>query len=396
MARPNPWTNRLAALALGLGLAMSLVIAPCWWTIYRDHDPVCSEYKPDFISLYTAAVLVTGDRPALYDLERQRQVQQPIDPSRGSWVLPFFYPPFFALLLAPLAAFSFSAAFALMTLVNGALLALSLAILMRRLELGRAQKIWLMLATVCNYGVHYALLQAQTSFMALILLVLFVAALTDDRYGRAGWWSGMLIFKPPLLAVPGLLLLIKKSWRGIGALGLMVVGLCLVSYFMLGLEGLRAYLSVSQRAMAGDAALSIQPERMHNLRGLAYFFAAPAWRDYLWYALTMVALAAMVLQCRRVLGLTPSAYPAWVKVLIGLILVAPHFHDHDMTLFILPAAFILKLGGDEVPPWVALTLVGAGVFPLINTLAFPHLPPLIPLAGFSYLLSGFWSSGRST
>jgi hypothetical protein len=388
MARPNPWTNRIAALALGAGLAMSLVIAPCWWTIYRDHNPVCSEYKPDFISLYTAAVLVTGDRPGLYDLERQRVVQQPIDPSRGSWVLPFFYPPFFALLLAPLAAFPFSAAFALMTLVNIALLALALALLMRKLELGRAQKNWLMLATVCNYGVHYALLQAQTSFLALILLVLFVAALTDDRYGRAGWWSGMLIFKPPLLAVPGLLLLIKKSWRGVGALALVVVGLCLLSYFTLGLEGLRAYLSVSQRAMAGEAALSIQPERMHNLRALAYFFAAPAWRDYLWYALTLVALGTVALQCGRPLGLARRSYAAWVKIFLGLILVAPHFHDHDMTLFIIPAAFILKLGGDQVPPWVALTLVGAGVFPLINTLAFPHLPPLIPLAGFAYLLSG--------
>jgi len=395
MARPNPWTNRFAALALGLGLAMSLVIAPCWWTIYRDHDPVCSEYKPDFISLYTAAVLVTSDRPALYDLERQRQVQQPIDPSRGSWVLPFFYPPFFALLLAPLAAFSFSAAFVLMTLVNGALLALSLAILMRRLELGRSQKIWLMLATVCNYGVHYALLQAQTSFLALILLVLFVAALTDDRYGRAGWWSGMLLFKPPLLAVPGLLLLIKKSWRGVGALGLVVVGLGLLSYFTLGWEGLRAYLSVSQRAMAGEAALSIQPERMHNLRALAYFFAAPAWRDYLWYAITLAAVGAVALQCRRLAGLTAGSYSAWVKIFLGVILIAPHFHDHDMTLFIIPAAFILKLGGDPVPPRTALTLVAAGVLPLINTLAFPHLPPLIPLAGLIYLLTGFRSSGRS-
>jgi hypothetical protein len=253
MARPNPWTKRIAALAVGLGLAMSLVIGPCWWTIYRDHNPICSEYKPDFISLYTAAVLVTGDRPALYDLERQRQVQQSIDPSRGGWVLPFFYPPFFALLLAPLAGLSFSAAFALMTLINAALLALALVVLMRKLGLSRSQKKWLVLATFCNYGVHYALLQAQTSFLALMLLALFISALIDNRDGRAGWWSGMLLFKPPLLAVPGLLLLIKKSWRGIGALGLMVVGLCLVSYFMLGLEGLRAYLSVSQRAMLSIA-----------------------------------------------------------------------------------------------------------------------------------------------
>jgi glycosyl transferase family 87 len=388
MARDNPWTRRIAALALGLGLAMSLVITPCWWTIYRDHNPVCSEYKPDFISLYTAAVLVAGDRPALYDLERQRQVQQPIDPSRGSWVLPFFYPPFFALLLAPLAALSFSAAFALMTLVNVALLALALAILMRKLELNGTQKKWMVLATFCNYGVHYALLQAQTSFLALILLALFAAALIDNRYGRAGWWSGMLLFKPPLLAVPGLLLLIKKSWRGISALGLVVVGLGLVSYFTVGSEGLRAYFAVSQRAMAGEAALSIQPERMHNLRGLAYFFAAPAWRDYLWYALSLAAIAVVVLQCRRPLGLEAGAYSSWVNIFIGLILIAPHFHDHDMTLFILPSAFILKLGGDEVRPWAALTLVGAGVLPLINTLAFPHLPPLIPFAGLAYLLSG--------
>lgn len=396
MARQNPWTNRIAALALGVGLAISVVIAPCWWTIYRDHNPVCSQYKPDFISLYTAAVLVTHDRPALYDLERQRQVQQPIDPSRGSWVLPFFYPPFVALLLTPLAGLSFSAAFALMTLINAALLALALTILMRELELGRAQKTWLLLATFCNYGVHYALLQAQTSFWALMLLVLFVGAFIDDRFSHAGWWSGMLIFKPPLLAVPGLLLLMKKSWRGIGALGLVVLVLGLVSYFTLGPAGLRDYFSVSQRAMAGDADLSIQPERMHNLRALAYFLAAPGWRDYLWYALTLVAVAAVALQCRRPLGFAAGAYAAWVKILLGLILIAPHLHDHDMTLLILPSAFILKLGGEEVPPWAALTLVGAGVLPLINTLAFPHLPPLIPLAGLAYLLCGWRRAAPST
>jgi len=387
MARHDPWTNRIAALAVGLAIAMSSVIGPCWWTIYRDHNPVCSEYKPDFVSLYTGAVLVTTDRAALYDLERQRQVQAPIDPSRGSWVLPFFYPPFFALLLAPLAALSFSAAFALMTTFNVGLLVLALAMLTRKLELSGAQRNWLVLATVCNYGVYYALLQAQSSFIALILLTLFLIALIDHRHSRAGWWCGMMLFKPPLLAVPVLLLLIKKSWRGIGVLALVVFALCLISYFTIGVDGLRAYLSLSQRATAGDAALSIQPERMHNLRALAYYFAAPAWRDYLWYGLTAVAVAAVAWQCWRPLGLETSA--AWVKIFVGLMIVAPHFHDHDMTLAILPAAFFMKLGGDEVAPWTALTLVAAGVLPLINTLAFPHLPPLVPLAGFAYLLSGW-------
>src|SRR5574342_240106 len=115
MTSRYPWTNRIGALALGLGLAMSFVIGPCWWTIFRYHNPICSQYKPDFVSLYTGAVLISSDGAALYDLERQRKVQEPIDPSRGDWVLPFFYPPFFALFLTPLARLSFSGAFALMT-----------------------------------------------------------------------------------------------------------------------------------------------------------------------------------------------------------------------------------------------------------------------------------------
>ena len=195
---------------------------------------------------------MTSDPPALYDLERQRQVQQPIDPSRGSWVLPFFYPPFFALALAPLAGFAFSVAFALMTLVNLVLLALALSVLMRQLEFNRAQKKWLVLATVCNYGVYYAVLQAQTSFLALLLLVLFVSAFVDNRQRSAGWWCGLLLFKPPLLAVPGLLLLAKKSWRGIGVLLLVVVGL---GAFLLH-NRLGRTTSVSGRFATGDSRRS--------------------------------------------------------------------------------------------------------------------------------------------
>jgi hypothetical protein len=118
MASRHYWTNRIGALALGLGLAMCLVIGPCWWTIFVHHNPICSSYKPDFVSLYTGAVLISGNGAALYDLEQQRKVQEPIDPSRGDKVLPFFYSPFFALFLAPLGALSFSAAFALMALFD--------------------------------------------------------------------------------------------------------------------------------------------------------------------------------------------------------------------------------------------------------------------------------------
>ena len=121
------------------------------------------------------------DRTALYDLDKQRLVQKPIDPSRGSWVLPFFYPPFFAVVLLPLAWLPFSAAFVAMTAINLILLVAALKIIIRKLQLNRQQTNWLMLAVFCNYGVHYALLEAQTSFIALFLLVLFVFTLESAQ-----------------------------------------------------------------------------------------------------------------------------------------------------------------------------------------------------------------------
>jgi len=52
--------------------------------------------------------------------------------------------------------------------------------------------------------------------------------------------------------------------------------------------------------------------------------------------------------------------------------------------------------GEAVIPLVALTLVIVGVLPLINTIAYPHLPPLIPIALLLFLGADFrQNSARS-
>ena len=359
---------------------MSAVILPCWWSIFRYHNPSCSAYKPDFISLYTGAALLRTDRAALYDLEKQRLVQQPIDPSRGSWVLPFFYPPFFAVALLPLASMSFSAAFATMTMVNLTLLLAAIEILVRKLRLNRQQTNWLMLSTLCNYGVHYALLEAQTSFMALMLLVLFVMALQDSTRGKAGTWASLMVFKPQLAVAPFLVLFGKRRWRELGLSLVIIALLGLVSLAAVGLEGLRAYLELSRRAATGDEFLHIQPEGMHNLRALTYFFFAPPWREFIWWSFTLAAMALIYIKSRPTDMFGGISLTGWISILVAGVLIAPHLHSHDLTLLILPTAFLLKRAGDAVPPPVSFTLVAVGVLPLINTVAYPYLPPLLPIA----------------
>src|SRR6185436_19641142 len=75
----------------------------------------------------------------------------------------------------------------------------------------------------------------------------------------------------------------------------------------------------------------------------------------------------------------------WISILIAGVLIAPHLHSHDLTLLIVPAAFVLKRAGDAVPPLIPFALVVLGVLPLINSVAYPHLPPLLPIALLIFL-----------
>jgi len=398
MSTPAIWHNRIRAVALGLGLGLSALMGSCWWSIVRDHSPTCSVYQPDFVSFYAAAKLMWTDRSALYDLEQQRLIQKPIDPSRGDWVLPYVYPPFFAVILLPLAWLPFSLAFIAMTLVNLALLIASMKILKHKLQLNPQQSSCLILATFCNYGVHYALLEAQTSFIALTLLVLFVTALNSPATGKAGIWSGLLFFKPQLALIPLIVLIGGRKWVALG-LAIGVVGfLGLVSLFTIGLDGLEQYITVSRRVTSGEDYFHImrpeQPERMHNLRALTFFFFTTPWKDYIWWISTVAGIALVTLISRARDGVDGISLRQWTIILAALILVTPHLHDHDLTLLILPSAFFLKWAGDIVPPAAALTLVGLGMLSLINTIAYPHLPPLVPIALLSFLIVEHWRGAR--
>jgi hypothetical protein len=380
MPSSSVWTHRIAALSVGLGIAMCAVTLPCWWTIVRDHSPSCSVSKPDFMSLYTGAKLFWTNRSALYNLEQQRLIQESIDPSRGDWVLPFFYPPFFAAFLVPLAWLRFSAAFIVMTVINIVLLATTIELLVRRLQLNRQQTYWVVLTTLCNYGVHYGLLEGQTSFIALLLLTLFMLTLRESGFASSGIWSGLLFFKPQLAGIPLLILLSNKKWRALEWAFLTLGLFALISLVGVGADGIKDYLALSAQAAAGNDYLRIEPEGMHNLRALTYFFFPAPWRNAVWWAGTIVLVALIVARSRASEKPNGIFFAEWITIAAALILVSPHLHSHDLTLLIIPFALVLKQVGEAVIPLVALTLVIVGVLPLINTIAYPHLPPLIPIA----------------
>jgi len=229
--------------------------------------------------------------------------------------------------------------------------------------------------------------------------VLFVTALNSPATGEAGIWSGLLFFKPQLALIPLIVLIGRKKWIALW-LAIGVVGfLGLVSLCTIGLDGLEQYITVSRRVTSGEDYFHImrpeQPERMHNLRALTYFFFPAPWKDYIWWISTVAGIALVTLISRARDGVDGMSLRQWTIILAALILVTPHLHDHDLTLLIVPLAFYLKRAGDVVKPAVALTLVGLGMLSLINTMAYPHLPPLVPIALLSFLIVEQWRGAQT-
>lgn len=373
------WSWRIRATALGLGLGLWVFMGSCWWNLVIMGANSCLEAKPDFSSVYTGAKLMETDASSLYDLKSQLAAQQPIYPQQGDWVLPFMYPPFFALILTPLVSLSYSTAYIVMTVVNLALLIGGLMLLIHRLGLCDDQSRWLCLSVLCNFGVSYCLLEGQTSFFVYILLVLFVTAIFKDRDPGAGLWAALLSLKPQLLLMPVVVLVGQRRWSAVLVFTAVVSILGIFSLILVGESGAKAFFILLAQAASGDDALRINPERMHNLRAMVYFLLPFAWKEYVWWSGTLALFALLVHFIRNRPASGRQQLALWIKIFTATMLITPHFHDHDLTLMIIPTALILKLCPSPVPNSVSLSLILAGFLPLLRRTIGISLLPVMPL-----------------
>ena len=336
--------NRILAVAVGLLLGMTVFVVPELLSLGDAANPFA-----DFAAFYTAA---KSDWSSLYDLDRQYQIQSEFAPAPRERVAFYFYPPFFAALFKPLAWLSYGQAFAAMILFDVLLLGIALTILIRHLDLSGNQARWLIFTTFINFAVYFCLLKGQTSFISLLLLVLFVVAVngSTERHYRAGIWTALLCFKPPLAIVPVVVLCVRRYWN---ALLLFVVCLALlgaISIAVVGWSGMAAWLEISKRVASGEAM--DYAHNHHNLRAIIYFLAGSAVRDFIWIAVTALLFALIVAYARR-----PNCDPtAWAIIWIAALISAPYLHFYDLTLLILPAAFLIK-SAEVFAPAIALGLI---------------------------------------
>jgi hypothetical protein len=360
--------NRIKAILVGVGLGLAFLMSLNWWNIYAYHVPKCSTDNcvADFVTFYAAAQLIRDDRQSLYDLDRQQLYQSRIAPVEK--VLPFVYPPITAAFLAPLAWLRFSTAFLIMTLLNLLLIGQSLRLLIRGLNLSRDQSHWLLLFALCNYAVHGVIFYGQTSAIVLFFLTVHVLAERKAERPVAGIWAGLLCIKPQYLAIPHLVMLVRRRWReflvGAAVAGLLIIGL----FLWIGLAASAQYFQLARRMVTADSDWWNQWRGMHNLRVLIIYGLPPAWHAVAWWLLSAVIVGILIWINWPEANHRDDHATRWIVNCLGLLIVLPHLFTHDLTLLIIPCALLLSLVKPQVPPSIGIGLAGIAILPAINYL----------------------------
>ena len=188
----------------------------------------------DFIAFYTAGTFARQGRfDDIYNLDTvhafQRQVAADAQIELGENFAPFWNPPFYAWVFAPLSQLSFYHAVLVWTGVNLLCLIFAIALLCRMLPkewaiapqsqgwfaTGRDWKNWLLvpLLVLVSMPLIQALSHGQNTCMSLLIVSLVVTAWRARQPELAGMACGLLFYKPQLAAVLAVILVINQGFR---------------------------------------------------------------------------------------------------------------------------------------------------------------------------------------
>ncbi len=345
------WTLRLVAWTYMVGLAVMLSL----WAVFltRQTSLLDYSYRYDFLCGYVGArAVVTGNSGKLYDLSEQHLLSDAaIAPYQRSRLLPFVYPAYVALLLAPLGGLSYAHAFLLWDGIN-LVLALILSVRLSQLGSGKREKMAFFFAAWAAVPLLLTLLHAQFGMLPALGLGEALLALRAGKKARAGAWLLLGLIKPQLILAPVFALLCWRCWRAVGTF---VAGTCLLaaaSFAALGFW-IPAYLRLLAEFERLGPELSLYPGAMQNWRGAGWVAFGPHGAMFTLLLTGLSILLILQLAWRR------SRWESRLAaiVLLGL-LISPHLFLHDLVIAI-PAGIFLYVGLPSNQSVTALFLRGA-------------------------------------
>ena len=344
--------------AAGAGVGSFLFWTIYWFTFIRGNL-----HGPDFFNFYAAARLyVFNGAAAVYDIAQQRVVELQItgaDPARFI-VLPYFHPPYYTLLIAPLALLDYRRAYYVMAAVNVILLAALIYILVRNSERIHGRASWVAAALMAGFfPIFVTVLQGQSDLVVLVPLAGAYAAWTRGKYEWAGALSALALSKPQLLLLIPILFVARRAWRALAALAAVLFGLGIISVAGFGFGPVFTYLtSIGTWAITGRLPNTNQlvytDPAVYSLRNILE--ALPGGGKVVAFVILVLLLALVALS----LSWRPDKRRLDFALAIAASLVlSPHQNVHDLALLVIPGFAVadLALAGSLRWPHVAAAVL---------------------------------------
>jgi Glycosyltransferase family 87 len=387
--RDFSWSRLRRRAALGLSLAFLIGLVASYAMLL--HSGAAGPKKTDFVPYFSAAHLVgSGQGGSIYSFHQLGQFEstlvRPLRVKDG--VMPYLYPPYFALVLAPLAALPYTTAFLIWMLVNVLLLGLSLAALQRYAGLhgGSAALFWA--ASLSFLPVLVGLAQGQTSVVLLALFTGVFLAARADRNAAAGFLLACALIKPtyvlPVLAV----LVIHRRWQALATFGVTAVALLALPVLFLGTSINAGYGNTLLQASGWRKQIGgFEAQWNHSFAGFAQLLFPGFVASTVAALLCLVAVGVFLWFGVRSAGLEGSFALA---VIVGL-LVSPHVLVHDLSLLIIPVAVALRVrpSWDRALPWAVAIGYGVVLLGLALVTVIPVQWSVIAMCGL-----GMWFVSR--
>ncbi len=352
------WARMGYAAATGAGLGSLFFWTGYWFAFVRGNLQ-----GPDFYSFYSGARLyVLKGGSAVYDLALQRQFELQVIPNSPDRfiVLPYFHPPYYTLLIAPLAFLDYRSAYYVMAAVNIILVAVLIVLLARSSERIHGRSALVAAALVGGFfPLFITILQGQSD---LIVLVPLAAAYTAWARGRPGWagiFTGLALAKPQLLLLVPVLFIARRSWRALAGFGAVIAALGTVSVAGFGLGPVLGYVNaVGRWAIGGslptNGEIVYTDTAVYSLRNVLE--AVPGGGKGVALAILVILLAFVALS----LSWRPDKPRLDFALAIAASLVlSPHQNIHDLALLVIPGFALadLALAGKLRWPRVAALVI---------------------------------------
>lgn len=300
--------------------------------------------KPDFAGLYQAGRALIHQRfrneinrfPFLNGSEYQAMV------SADPYPADTMHPPFEMIIFASLALLKYRVAYLvwygcnLIMLFSVPILLWNYAPRLHHLYL------YLVILIATFFPALLAAVQGQDSILLLLLLVVSLKALKEEKDFLAGFALSMGMFKFVLVLPIALFMVIERRWRTLAGFATGCATLLFVSLALVGKAGILAYSMVligyGKAAPEQAGTESVMP----NLRGFVHVLGTGIVPEkWLMAATLIVSLALLIFIDARSKHRGDLSLRFSTQVILAT-LVSYHLYPHDATILILPLIILLN------------------------------------------------------